>query len=101
MPCSVEAWFSSSGTATTEASAVILVIEMVLLVSGGITSRTACGMITNSSVRPNGSPVERPASYWPRCTDTMPAQKISSDTAARLRISVRVAHQNGSRFTPA
>ena len=37
------------GTATTEASAVPLVMAMVRLVSGGIVSRSACGSTTSTN----------------------------------------------------
>src|SRR5215472_9539897 len=70
-----------SVTATTEPSAVPLVMAMVRLVSGGIVSRSACGSTTARRVWPNDSPVERAASHCPLGTEVMPAQKISSAKA--------------------
>ena len=71
-----------SCTATTEPSAVPLVIAIMRLVSGGMVSRTACGMTTYASVCRRDMPVERAASVWPLGTERMPAQKISSANAA-------------------
>src|SRR3954467_15864766 len=74
-----------SCTATTEPSAVPLVIAIILLVSGGMVRRTACGTITYESVCARDIPVERAASVCPFGTARMPAQKISSAKAASTR----------------
>src|SRR6266850_6638394 len=76
-----------SVTATTEPSAVPLVMAMVRLVSGGMVSRKACGSTTFTRVWPNDRPVERAASHWPLATEVMPAQKISSEKAISTRAS--------------
>ena len=49
------------------------------LVSGGMITRIACGMITSRSVRPVPQ-AERPqaASVWPWLTARMPARTISA-----------------------
>ena len=78
---------STSCKATTEPSAVPLVMAIVRLVSGGTVMRTACGKITWTRVAHGPKPVERAASHWPLGMASMPAQKISSVKAASTKDS--------------
>ncbi|MNI95631.1 hypothetical protein D3C73_1539320 [compost metagenome] len=52
------------------------------LVSGGMITRSAWGMITLRSVGPSRSPSERAASVWPWLTERMPERTISAMNAA-------------------
>src|SRR5687768_18044109 len=76
-----------SDNATTEPSAVPLVIAIVRLVSGGMVRRSACGSTTLINACPYESPVERAASHWPFGIEMMPAQKISSENAINTSVS--------------
>ena len=58
-----EAWLRISPSATTEPSAVPLVVAMTRLVSGGTVMRTACGSTTYARVQRRPKPVERAASH--------------------------------------
>ncbi len=77
-----DAMFKTSCKATTEPSAVPLVIAIALLVKGATVSFRACGKMTYMSALQELSPVERAASHWPLGIESMPAQKISSENAA-------------------
>ncbi len=61
--CALNAWLSISGTAITEASAVLLPIAIARLVNGGSANRIAWGRTTCRKVSENPRPVERAASH--------------------------------------
>src|SRR6218665_3331235 len=78
-PCAV---FSTSLSATTEPSAVFLVIEITRLVNGGTARRIACGSSTHCMDCHHVRPVERAASICPAGTARIPAHTLSSAEAA-------------------
>ena len=57
-------------------------------------SRTAWGSTTSRRVWRKPSPVDRAASHWPRSTDRIPVQKISSAKEASTRVSESQATTN-------
>ena len=76
--CAWVACFNRSGIATTDASAVSLSTLMQLLVSGGMTTRIACGRMTSIIVCLFERPKAADASNCPRGIASMPARKISA-----------------------
>ena len=64
------------------ASEEFLVRFRYWLVSGGMITRSACGITTRRSVGPRRSPSACAASVWPWLTARMPARTISAMKAA-------------------
>lgn len=65
-------------------TAVIFVMLMTALPTGGMMTRIACGRITHLIIRIRDMPRLWAASVWPRSTDEMPARTISATYALSL-----------------
>src|SRR5437899_11693326 len=89
--CGWVACFKRSGIATTEESAVSLNTETQLLVSGGMTTRIACGRTTLRMAAQNGRPRAAAASNWPFGMFWMPARQTSAVKAASTSDSASAA----------
>src|SRR4051812_42875425 len=68
---------AASATPITETIAVSFCRPTKSFRSGGVTRRTACGMITYCIVCQYESPSDRAAARWLACTDSIPARYTS------------------------